>query len=188
MPNEFFLSEMNLKLKGFRRLRKNTEIWAMPKWALRLKISWRSLILELVVERKEIMWSLSRNLKLTSRSIKNKLPVRINMYNNLNEVTVPVSDITSMSSLNNENSKESSVRQRSIASLVQKEDIEPTGYVGKVVRAANMLDYLTSVIGLYLRRNPLLRMSTLLYLVFLHLYVFFVLGLWTSSIPTDKKL
>uniref|UniRef100_A0A6B2L0X0 Golgin-84 n=1 Tax=Arcella intermedia TaxID=1963864 RepID=A0A6B2L0X0_9EUKA len=80
------------------------------------------------------------------------------------------------------------VRQRSIASLVHKDDTtEASGYVGKVVTAANMLDQFTNLIGFYLRRYPLMRIGALAYLVILHLYIFFVLGLWSSSIPSESQ-
>ena len=54
-----------------------------------------------------------------------------------------------------------------------------------VKRAVNLLDSYTFMTGKFLRRYPLIRLLFICYLLFLHLWVFFIIGMHTHSLELD---
>jgi hypothetical protein len=54
-----------------------------------------------------------------------------------------------------------------------------------VKRAVVLIDSYTFMTGKFLRRYPLIRLLFLCYLLFLHLWVFFIIGIHTHSLELD---
>ena len=56
-----------------------------------------------------------------------------------------------------------------------------------VARAVNLIDSWTFMTGKFLRRYPLVRLGFITYLLVLHLWVFFIIGIHTHNLELDSS-
>jgi len=82
----------------------------------------------------------------------------------------------------------SGIRQRPISSLIPTNNpvIQKLG-PARVVKAANMVDQLTSLIGLFLRKYPVLRIFAIVYFVMIHVFILYLLTSWSSYISLENS-
>ncbi|PRP89749.1 hypothetical protein PROFUN_00091 [Planoprotostelium fungivorum] len=75
-------------------------------------------------------------------------------------------------------------RQRTIASLVQSDDVyheSPNQMTRRMVKAARALDSISNDVANILRLNPWARLGTIVYVVILHLWVFYLFVSWNPG-------
>ena len=73
-------------------------------------------------------------------------------------------------------------QQHKVITNLEKMGVRPTE---GVARAVNLIDAWTFMTGKFLRRYPLVRLGFVFYLLVLHLWVFFIIGMHTHSLELD---
>jgi hypothetical protein len=79
------------------------------------------------------------------------------------------------------------VRLRSIASLIESRTFDDEGPLRqRVVKAANMLDGISTIVGSYLRNSPVFRLMFIFYLALLNFWVFYLFLTWNPEVHADQ--
>eukprot|EP01130_Rhizamoeba_saxonica_P007460 TRINITY_DN3019_c0_g1_i4.p1 TRINITY_DN3019_c0_g1~~TRINITY_DN3019_c0_g1_i4.p1 ORF type:complete len:407 (-),score=83.02 TRINITY_DN3019_c0_g1_i4:86-1306(-) len=82
------------------------------------------------------------------------------------------------------------IRRNRLTSYIEPMPIDDSrGLVKKnVVKAATILDVLTSGMGVFLVKYPIAMLFIIVYMIMLHLYVLYILGAWSSALVDMENL